>query len=354
MDTTLTQTIRQHGFTVAQVSAWTGLAASSFHERTHPGRRRVTNPIPHTQRRSDIALSQDERHSIADQLNHAATHTVSQVFHDHLDAGTACASARSYYRIANTSLCPTRYTPCRVQTEATTPVTTPPQLVASRPYQTLVWDITFLPGLHRGQLYALHCVLDLYSRAIIGWRIDARPNADVAASMFQQIGSEAHAAGYSISTIHSDNGKTMKSVAVKKTCAALGAKRSYSRPHVSDDNPHMESSFSTLKGDATYPKVFTDSDHARTWVAGWVEFYTTRRHHPGLAHFTPHQIFTDMWKGQWAIRNQARQALYDANPARYCYKRPVVAKPPQEVVFNVVNTPEDISNRTTSQAVTIS
>lgn len=69
MDTTLTQTLRDLEFTVQKVSAWTGLAVSSFHHRFHPGRRRVTNPTPHTQRRSDIVLNHQERHAIADQLN---------------------------------------------------------------------------------------------------------------------------------------------------------------------------------------------------------------------------------------------------------------------------------------------
>lgn len=88
-----------------------------------------------------------------------------------------------------------------------------------------MWDITFLPGLHRGQSYALHCVLDLYSRAIVGWQIDTSPNADVAAALFRQIGTDADTAGFTISTIHSDNGRTMKSQAMKKTCRDIGATR---------------------------------------------------------------------------------------------------------------------------------
>ncbi|WP_293951783.1 DDE-type integrase/transposase/recombinase [uncultured Corynebacterium sp.] len=354
MDTTLTQTLRDLEFTVLKVSAWTGLAVSSFHHRLHPGRRRVTTPIPHAQRRSDIALNHQERQAIADQLNQAPTRTVSQVFHHHLDSGDAYASLRSYYRIANTALCPTRYTPIRSPVDAATPQVNPPQLHATAPYETLVWDITFLPGLHRGQSYALHCVLDLYSRAIVGWQIDTSPNANVAATLFRQIGADARAAGFTISTIHSDNGRTMKSTAVKKICREIGAQRSYSRPHISDDNPHIESSFSTLKGDATYPKVFDDYAHAHQWVTGWVRFYNTIRYHPGLAHFTPDQLLTNTWKGQWAVRNQARQALYAAHPARYRYRPPVVAQPPMEVTFNITNTPDNISNRTVMQSAIVS
>lgn len=100
----------------------------------------------------------------------------------------------------------------------------------------------------------------------------------------------------------------------------------------------IESSFSTLKGDATYPKVFDDFTHAHQWVAGWVRFYNTIRYHPGLAHFTPDQLLTNTWKGQGAVRNQAKQALYAAHPARYRYRRPVVAQPPKEVTFNITNT----------------
>lgn len=270
------------GLTKTRTHMLTGLAPSSRYERYHPGHRRVTHPTPPQCRRSDIALSEQERCRIASQINASPTRSIAQVYFDALDQGQAVASQRSYYRIADTTLCPTRSQPVRKKT-ASTPTMLAPSLSAQAPYETLVWDITILPLVIRGCSVALHLVLDLYSRCVVEWAIASGPNEKVAHDMFSRVIAHAHQQGYRVKVVHSDNGKTMKATRLSALFNAHHVTRSHSRPHVSDDNPHVESAFSTLKGDITYPKVFNSADHAVMWVEAWVKFYNTRRHHPGLA-----------------------------------------------------------------------
>lgn len=48
-------------------------------------------------------------------------------------------------------------------------------------------------------------------------------------------------------TIHADRGSSMTSKPVAFLMADLGVTKSYSRPHVSNDNPFSESQFKTMK-----------------------------------------------------------------------------------------------------------
>jgi len=50
-------------------------------------------------------------------------------------------------------------------------------------------------------------------------------------------------------TIHADRGSSMKSKPVALMLADLGVTKSHSRPHVANDNPHIESLFKTIQND---------------------------------------------------------------------------------------------------------
>ena len=275
----------------------TGLAPSSLHQRLHPGHRRKENPTPHRLRRMDVMLTEEERALICSQLDATPDLPIQQVYYQQWDKGLAPASLSSYYRIARTYECISRGPKTTTPRTSTTPQTTPPCLVATRPYQTLVWDITTLPLVTRGQNMYLHCVVDLYSRAIVGWSVASQPNTSVAEEIFTQIITTATTKGYKVDTIHSDNGASMRSRKMKQLCHTHDITRSHSRPRVSDDNPHIESSFATLKNDPTYPKTFQDEGHVRDWMTSWIDFYNTQRVHSSLAFFTPQQILTNTWKG---------------------------------------------------------
>jgi putative transposase len=89
--------------------------------------------------------------------------------------------------------------------------------------------------------------------------------------------------------LHSDNGNPMKGATMLTTLYNLGVIPSFSRPRVSDDNPHSESLFKTLKYTAGYPKYLRDLSHAREWMAAFVDWYNIEQLHPGIGYVTPLQ-----------------------------------------------------------------
>jgi hypothetical protein len=68
----------------------------------------------------------------------------------------------------------------------------------------------------------------------------------------------------------------------------LGIVPSFSRPHVSDDNPYSEALFRTLKHTPAYPQLpFADLASANTWVHRFVAWYNREHRHSGIRFVTP-------------------------------------------------------------------
>ena len=125
--------------------------------------------------------------------------------------------------------------------------------MAVRPNQVWCWDISKVKGERLRQFFDLYLVMDIYSRYIVGWRVEHTEVSATAADMLTQAVNEApHAPEY----LHSDNGASMKSNIMADTLAGHGIARSLSRPKVSNDNPFSESLFKTFKYETSYPRGF--------------------------------------------------------------------------------------------------
>lgn len=179
------------------------------------------------------------------------------------------------------------------------------------------WDISELKGPGRTR-YQLYLVLDVYSRYPLTWRIEHRATRDHAVEMF----TEAFTRYPTPAVLHADNGVQMRSHALADL---LGEKvtASFSRPHVSDDNPFSEALFKTIKYDYAMPERFEGIEHARARMADFLERYAHQHHHAGLNRYTPAEVFF----GTAATVRQARQsrldAMYQAHPGRY--RQPPIA-----------------------------
>jgi transposase InsO family protein len=117
---------------------------------------------------------------------------------------------------------------------------------AEGPCQVWSWDITWLPTVVRGRYLYLYVVMDVWSRRIVGWDVCEREAADLAASLIQRtcVDHDVNPQGL---ILHSDNGKPMRGATMIATLQWLGVVPSFSRPHVSNDNPYSEALFRTLK-----------------------------------------------------------------------------------------------------------
>jgi transposase InsO family protein len=73
----------------------------------------------------------------------------------------------------------------------------------------------------------------------------------------------------------------------------LGVIPSFSRPHVSDDNPYSEALFRTLKHTPTYPCApFAGITPTERWVERFVAWYNFERRHSAIRYVTPDERTT--------------------------------------------------------------
>lgn len=84
-------------------------------------------------------------------------------------------------------------------------------------------------------------IIDLYSRKIAGYEVHETESGEQATALMQR---SVMREGYRRQplVLHADNGATMKSQALQMKLYGLNITVSHSRPRVSNDNAHAESS----------------------------------------------------------------------------------------------------------------
>ncbi len=178
---------------------------------------------------------------------------------------------------------------------------------ATGPNQVWSWDITYLPTTVRGRYLYLYLVVDVWSRRVVGWQIHDRENPALAATMIARICQEARVDTKGL-VLHSDNGKPMRGTTMVSTLQWLGIVPSFSRPHVSNDNPYSEALFRTLKHGPTYPRLpFADALAATKWVTRFVAWYNAEHRHSAIRFVTPDERHF----GRDHVLLAARRSLYE-------------------------------------------
>ena len=79
----------------------------------------------------------------------------------------------------------------------------------------------------------------------------------------------------------------------------------FARPRTPNDNPFIESMFSTVKTDPEFPDRFQDDVHAEAYFGVYVPWYNNEHYHSGIDYVTPQQAHT----GQRAAIVEERQLL---------------------------------------------
>lgn len=200
------------------------------------------------------------------------------------DKGVYLAAESTFYRILKAEKLLAHRQQTRIKRYAK-----PEALIATQPNQIWSWDITYLPTTISGLFYYLYLVMDIYSRKIVGWKIETTQSAEHASILIKQCCQAEKIERHQV-TLHSDNGKPMKGATMLSTLQMLGVMPSFSRPSVSDDNPYSESLFKTLKYCPLYPEhKFTMLTEAWNWVKKFVGWYNTEHHHSGIRFVTPEQ-----------------------------------------------------------------
>jgi putative transposase len=229
-------------------------------------------------------LSEAERNKVLQVADSAEYRDLSpkQIVPRLADRGEYVASESTFYRIL-------RQADQMTHRERSRPASShkPREHVATGPCQVLSWDITYLRSALRGSFYYLYLFEDIWSRKIVGWRVEQVESMELSAELFERICDELgiDPAG---TVLHSDNGGPMKGSTMLATLQRLGVVPSFSRPRVYDDNPYSEALFRTLKYRPSFPsKPFESIEQARQWVAAFVEWYNTKHLHSAIGFVTP-------------------------------------------------------------------
>jgi len=163
----------------------------------------------------------------------------------------------------------------------------PTEYMATGPCQVWSWDITYLRSSVRGMFFYLYIIMDIWSRKIVGWDVQAVESMEWASLLVDRSCRDLGVDPEGL-ILHSDNGGPMKGSTMLATLQRLGVVPSFSRPRVSDDNPFSEALFRTLKYRPEYPnKPFEVLEQTWQWVAGFVRWYNTEHLHSAIRFVTP-------------------------------------------------------------------
>ena len=336
IDETITELVPLVGVKAACAAVGRSRATHYRHHRQSP------KPVPpaKARKRQPRALSTQEQAAVVEVLHSerfvdlapAEIHAIL------LDEGVYLCSVSTMYRLLRA-----RGEVRERRAQATHPARVKPELIAETPNQVWSWDITKLRGPVKWTYYHLYCIIDIYSRYIVGWMVASRESAELAERLFTDTITKQGIDRGRL-TIHADNGSSMASKPVAFLLADLGVTKSHSRPHVSNDNPYSEAHFKTLKYRPEFPDQFGSLEDARAFLVGFFAWYNHAHRHSGIGMHTPaavHHGHADTIHQQRAtVLSQA----YTAHPERFVRHHPV---PPALPVAAWINRPPDSPNSTT-------
>ena len=127
----------------------------------------------------------------------------------------------------------------------------------------------------------------------------------------------------------------MTSKPVCQLLTDLGVVRSHSRPHVSNDNPHSEAAFKTLKYCPAFPDRFGCIADARLFCEQFFASYNHEHRHAGIGLHTPASVHYGTALEIRTQRAATLDAAYATNPTRFT-RRP---QPPMLPTIAWINQP---------------
>ena len=188
------------------------------------------------------------------------------------------------------------------------------------PNQRWCWDISYLYTFEKGVFLFLYLLLDEYSRKAISWLISWYQNAATAKLLLDNGMIEENILDLPDSErpeIVNDRGRQMKAKPVRKLLEDHAMPQIFARPRTPDDNPFVESAFSTVKCSPGYPGRFRDLEKAREYFSNYFRWYNAEHYHSGIDYVTPLQAHNGLREKIVAQRQQKmekqRQRRKEAN-----------------------------------------
>ncbi len=267
---------------------------------------------PEFKRISPQALSDEEKEKIIEICNENEYKDLSpnQIVPILAGKGEYYASESSFYRVLRKMGLLKHRSDCKPAESRNKP----DELKTTGPNQVWSWDITYLKTCIKGVYYYLYLFMDVWSRMIVGWTVEENEDGEIAAEIIKQI---CRKKGIKNIYLHSDNGGPMKCGTMLATLQWLGVVPSFSRPHVSNDNPFSESLFKTLKYRPSFPKNFESLDETKAWVETFVCWYNEEHHHSAIKYVTPKERHYEKDISILLNRKETYIAARDKRPDRW-------------------------------------
>jgi len=158
------------------------------------------------------------------------------------------------------------------------------EFTISVPNRCWVSDMTFIPT-REGWLY-LAVILDLFSRAVVGWAMDRRMTSTLNINALQMALSRR--CGQAPALLHSDQGSQYAAADYQAMLKTHNIRCSMSRKGNCWDNAVAESFFHTLKTELVHHEDYQTRDAARSSIFEYIEvFYNRQRRHSHLDQQAP-------------------------------------------------------------------
>lgn len=274
-------------------------------------------------------LTATQRQQVLDLLVHPdyADKTPYAVYFHLLDQGTYLCSVRTMYRLLNEQGW------VRERREfLRRPPYQRPQLVARGPNEVWSWDISNLKGPIKGLFFKLYVVIDIFSRAVVGWCISGTESGDLARELIEQ-SCRRHGISRQQLTLHSDRGAAMVSAPLRDLLDKLDVHHSFARPYTPNDNPYSEAHFRTLKDHPAFPECFGSIEDAVVFCRRFFAWYNAHHYHSAIAFLPPAVVHTGQQAVWLARRQQTLDDAYRAHPERFSTP-PTPPQLPEEVWIN--------------------
>ena len=173
------------------------------------------------------------------------------------------------------------------------------------PNQLWAWDISKLRTEVPGRFWYLYTVLDQWSRKVVAWSLQERECSDLAQRVWDEALLSEHLGSGPMPVSLSDRGSQMRSRSTRQFFQDLGVAQLFSRPRTPNDNPFVESLFSTVKTHPEYPGVFQTLEEARIYFEQFFAWYNTEHLHTRIGMVTPEQKHN----GDWVLIQAEREAI---------------------------------------------
>jgi putative transposase len=138
-----------------------------------------------------------------------------------------------------------------------------------------------------GKLF-LDSVLDMASRRVVGFAMDAHHDAELArAALTMAVAIRGGREAIAGVIMHTDQGSEYTAKTFRAACERMGIKQSMGRVGSALDNAVIESWHSTLEFELRALERFATKAQARARVAAWIDEYNRDRKHSSVGMLTP-------------------------------------------------------------------